>query len=194
MLPRSHGYIYAEGLLNVKIQSKHSLTTLGSKSNNHKHILTMASIASTASVLSQRAQECAKPSQSPLWSVYADQWDPESNPDGFVNVGVAENTLMHSELESYIESSPNVPKKAFTYGDGPLGSNRLRNTVANFLNRRLSPVVALEWEHVIVANGVSHSIEHTSWAFCNPGDGYLLGRPYYRAFIPDISLRPGVEV
>ncbi|ETI26568.1 hypothetical protein G647_03346 [Cladophialophora carrionii CBS 160.54] len=154
----------------------------------------MSSIASTASTLSKRAQECAVPSQSPLWGIYADQWHPESNPNGYINVGVAENTLMHGELESYIRRSNDIPSKAFTYGDGPLGSSRLRDAVARFLNRRLKPAVALEMRHVIVTNGVSHSIEHTSWAFCNPGDGYLLGRPYYRAFIPDIALRPGVEV
>ncbi|KAJ9615007.1 hypothetical protein H2200_001081 [Cladophialophora chaetospira] len=154
----------------------------------------MASVASTVSTLSQRAQECAKPSQSPLWDIYQDQWHPDSNPGGYVNVGVAENTLMHAELESFIRSSTIVPRTAFTYGNGPLGSRRLRNAVAKFLNRRLKPVVPLETEHVLVTNGVSHSIEHTSWAFCNPGDGYLLGRPHYRAFIPDISLRPVVEV
>jgi 1-aminocyclopropane-1-carboxylate synthase len=154
----------------------------------------MSSIAETAPTLSQRAQECAKPSQSPLWDIYQDQWHPESNLQGFVNVGVAENTLMHNELESFVRDSTNVPTSAFTYGNGPLGSKRLKSAVAHFLNRRLMPVVPLEPDHVIITNGVSHSIEHTSWAFCDPGDGYLLGRPHYRAFIPDISLRPGVEV
>ncbi|EXJ74594.1 uncharacterized protein A1O5_02890 [Cladophialophora psammophila CBS 110553] len=145
------------------------------------------------STLSRRAQECANPPESPLWHVYSDQWHPSSNPGGYVNVGVAENSLMHAELEAYIQTSTHVPQTAFTYGDGPLGSKRLRNAVARFLNRRLHPVLPLEMEHVIVTNGVSHAIEHTSWAFCDPGDGFLLGRPYYRAFIPDISLRPGVE-
>ncbi|KIW22597.1 uncharacterized protein PV07_10880 [Cladophialophora immunda] len=144
--------------------------------------------------LSRRAQECTKPPQTPLWHIYTDQWHPSADPGGYVNVGVAENTLMHAELEAYIQTSTHVPQAAFTYGDGPRGSKRLRKAVARFLNRRLRPVLPLEMEHVVVTNGVSHSIEHTSWAFCNPGDGFLLGRPHYRAFIPDISLRPGVEV
>ncbi|OAP57155.1 hypothetical protein AYL99_07893 [Fonsecaea erecta] len=154
----------------------------------------MSATPSGMSTLSRRARECAKPPESPLWHVYADQWHPSSNPGGYVNVGVAENSLMHAELEAYIQKSTRVQQTAFTYGDGPLGSKRLRKAVARFLNRRLHPVLPLEMEHVVVTNGVSHSIEHTSWAFCNPGDGFLLGRPYYRAFIPDIALRPGVEV
>ena len=154
----------------------------------------MASPTSTVSTLSLRAQECTKPSPSPLWDIYQDQWHPDSNPNGYVNVGVAENTLMHEQLESFIRTSPPVPKFAFTYGNGPLGSKRLRKAAARFLDRRLRPVDPLKMDHVLVTNGISHSIEHTSWAFCDPGDGYLLGRPYYRAFIPDIELRPGVEV
>ncbi|KIW92437.1 uncharacterized protein Z519_07421 [Cladophialophora bantiana CBS 173.52] len=130
------------------------------------------------SALSRRAQECANSPESPQWHVYSDQWHPSSNPGGYVNVGVAENSLMHAELEAYIQTTTHVPQTAFTYGDGPLGSKRLRKAVARFLNRRLHPVLPLEMDHVIVTNGVSHAIEHTSWAF---------------SFIPDISLRPGVE-
>lgn len=154
-----------------------------------------SSIPSTTPTLSSRAQACAKPSQSPLWSIYADPWHATSNPDGYVNVGVAENTLCHAELASFTrEAMTSITNKALTYGDGPLGSTRLRDAVARFWNRRLSPVAPVEAEHVVVTNGVSASIEHTSWAFCDPGDGFLLGRPHYRAFIPDISLRPGVHV
>ncbi|OAG40028.1 hypothetical protein AYO21_05709 [Fonsecaea monophora] len=154
----------------------------------------MSAALSGVSTLSRRAQECSKPPESPLWHVYTDQWHPSSNPGGFVNVGVAENSLMHEGLEAYIRNSTRVPQTAFTYGDGPRGSKRLQRAVARFLNRRLRPALPLESEHVVITNGVSHAIEHASWAFCNPGDGFLLGRPYYRAFIPDISLRPGVEV
>ena len=154
----------------------------------------MSSVASSVSTLSQRAQELTKPSDHPLWDVYQDQWHPGSSPGGYVNVGVAENTLMHEELESFIRRSHVVFKSGFTYGNGPLGAKRLKSATAKFLNRRLKPVVPLEPQHIMVTNGVSHSIEHTSWAFCNPGDGYLLGRPFYRAFIPDITLKARAQV
>ncbi|KAK5244005.1 hypothetical protein LTS03_005825 [Exophiala xenobiotica] len=146
-------------------------------------------------MLAGRAQTCAAPDaiESPLWDVVNDLWEPENNPNGYVSLGIAENSLMHHELEQHIANNLRLPLRAFTYGDGPLGSKRLRNAVAQFLNRRLKPVSNLRPKHIIITNGVSHAIEHTSWAFCNPGDGFLLGRPYYGAFLPDISLRPGVE-
>lgn len=150
----------------------------------------------TISTLSERAKKLAKPDEnrSPIWDIYNNQWHPQDNPDGYVNIGVAENTLMRDELRDYINSTTKVTGDAFTYGDGPTGGKRLRKAVARFLNRKLDPVVPLSFEHVVVTNGVSHAIEHTSWAFCNPGDGYLLGHPYYGAFIADLNLRPNVEV
>lgn len=148
------------------------------------------------STLSVRAQDLAKPddTKSPIWDIYNDQWHPQNNPDGYVSLGVAENVLMRDELRDYINQTTKVTGDAFTYGDGPTGSKRLRKAVARFLNRRISPEVPLHFEHVVITNGVSHAIEHVSWAFCNPGDGFLLGHPYYGAFIADIELRPNVDV
>lgn len=148
------------------------------------------------STLSVRAQELARPdeSKSPIWDIYNDQWHPQNNSNGYVSIGVAENVLMRDELRDYINRTTTVTGDAFTYGDGPTGSKRLRKAVARFLNRRISPECPLQFEHVVVTNGVSHAIEHVSWAFCNPGDGFLLGQPYYGAFIADIQLRPNVDV
>ena len=87
-----------------------------------------------------------------------------------------------------------LTKDSFTYGDGPFGTRRLRTTMARFLTKHLKPVSPLDRDDIIITNGVSHSIEHTSWAFLNPGDGFLLGRPHYGAFIPDIELRPEAKV
>ncbi|KAK5056621.1 hypothetical protein LTR84_012153 [Exophiala bonariae] len=148
------------------------------------------------STLSVRAQELAKPDEdkSPIWDIYNNQWHPQNNPEGYVSLGVAENVLMRDELQDYINRTTKVTGDAFTYGDGPTGSKRLRKAVARFLNRRISPEAQLTFEHVVITNGVSHAIEHVSWAFCNPGDGFLLGHPYYGAFIADIELRPNVDV
>lgn len=66
--------------------------------------------------------------------------------------------------------------------------------MCEFLGKHLKPFVPLSPEQLIVTNGVSSAIEHVSWAFADPGEGMLLGRPYYGTFIPDISIRPGTEV
>lgn len=145
--------------------------------------------------LSNRAAALIKPGEEKaIWKVLADLWHPIDNPGGYVSLGVAENALMHNELAEFIKTSTNLPLSAFTYGDGPVGSKRLRAAIARFLTRRLHPVVPLKPEQVVVTNGVTTSIEHCSWALANPGEGVLLGRPFYTAFLDDIQTRPGVHL
>lgn len=131
-----------------------------------------------------------------VWDVISNLWHPESNTDGYVSLGVAENVLMHSELREYITSKDLIDPQAagFTYGSGPYGSKVIRAAIAKFMNCHFKPANFLHADHVLVTNGVSAAIEHCAWALANPGEGILLGRPYYRAFISDISMRTGVKV
>ncbi|KAJ5459752.1 uncharacterized protein N7458_001304 [Penicillium daleae] len=149
----------------------------------------------TGSTLSVRAQDASSAAaQNLMWDILVDSWCPASNPNGYINVGVAENALMHTELLQYLNKNPQLPAEYLTYNDGGGGSNRLRRAIAQFLNRHLNPVIPLDAEQLVVTNGVSPAIEHVSWAFTDPGEGILLGRPYYGTFIPDLSTRPGATV
>ncbi|KAK3690656.1 hypothetical protein LTR37_019058 [Vermiconidia calcicola] len=145
--------------------------------------------------LSERGQAAARPSGFMLmWEVLKDLWDPDTNPSGYVSLGLAENALMHDTLSDHIHKNLALPKHAFTYGDGATGSKRLKAAMARFLTKQLDPVSPIEPSHITVTNGCSSAIEHLSWAFANPGDGILLGQPYYGTFILDISQRPCVSI
>lgn len=149
----------------------------------------------TRTAISMRAQEATEAaSKNPMWDVMSDAWCPSTNPEGFVNVGVAENALMHDELLSFLNIKLELPAKYLTYNDGGGGSSRLKVAMSQFLNRHLQPITPLEPSHLIITNGISPAIEHVSWAFADPGEGMLLGRPYYGTFIPDINQRPGTTV
>jgi aspartate/methionine/tyrosine aminotransferase len=145
--------------------------------------------------LSKRGQLAAQPTGGKLmWEVYANLWDKQRNPNGYVSLGLAESSLMHHVLLEHIHKNINLQSHALTYGDGPTGSKRLKAAMSKFLTRHLKPLKPIEPAHISVANGCSPAIEHLSWALANPGDGFLLGQPWYGSFIPDISLRPEVEV
>src|SRR5690242_18038301 len=103
---------------------------------------------------------------------------------------------MHNELRDYLNSQKLVGHNAvgFTYGSGPYGSKAIRASIAKFMNRHFKPTSALQPDHILVTNGVSAAIEHCAWGLADPGDGILLGRPYYRAFLPDMGMRTGVAV
>jgi 1-aminocyclopropane-1-carboxylate synthase len=146
-------------------------------------------------MLSNRAQEVSDMTAgNPMWSIFSDPWCPSTNPGGYVNVGVAENSLMHDELLKYINRKLELPAKYLTYNDGGGGSYILRRAMSRFLNRHLHPATPLEPEQLAITNGVSSAIEHVSWAFADPGEGILLGRPYYGTFILDLSQRPQSKV
>jgi aspartate/methionine/tyrosine aminotransferase len=129
-----------------------------------------------------------------MWDIISNLWDAETNPDGYVSVGVAENALLHDTLLEYIHSHIRLTANYLTYNDGSMGSMKLRKAVSHFLNRHLRPVHPVEPQHIVMTNGCSSAVEQLSWAFMEPGEGILLGKPYYGTFIADISLRPGAVV
>lgn len=145
--------------------------------------------------LSARGQHFAAEGEGQLiWTVIKDLWDPKTNPDGYVSLGVAENSLMHEELSNYIHENISLPLNGLTYGDGGAGSRELQAAMARFLTRKLKPVVTIQAFHITVTNGVSTAIEHVSSIFADQEDAFLLGQPYYGAFPHDIELRTGVEL
>lgn len=150
---------------------------------------------SASSNLSRRAEQTAEAgSENLIWEIFKDLYEPTSNPGGYVNLGVAENVLMHDVLSKHIHDNIQMPTGYLTYNDGPTGSKRLKNALCHFLNRNLHPVRPIEPAHLAVTNGVTSAIEQITFALTDPGDGVLLGRPYYGAFVPDIVLRPKAEL
>lgn len=103
---------------------------------------------------------------------------------------------MHGKLRAFLNSKKLVDPEArgLTYGDGPSGSKPLLQSLAGFFNKHWHPNQAIIPRQIMATNGVTAAIEHSVWALLNPGEGVLLGRPYYRAFLPDISLRTGAKV
>ncbi|THY29609.1 hypothetical protein D6D01_03498 [Aureobasidium pullulans] len=101
---------------------------------------------------------------------------------------------MHENLSEHVHKHLDLAHHAFTYGDGSTGSKRLTKAMANFFNLHFHPTLPITSAHITVTNGCSSALEHLSWAIADPGDGFLLGRPFYGTFIPDLSLRTGATV
>ncbi|CAG8893314.1 unnamed protein product [Penicillium egyptiacum] len=112
--------------------------------------------------------------------VLSDSWDPQSNPNGVINLGLAENIK--------------VDAHALTYGDGFSGSHQLKNAVSQFLNRSFRPWTALGPSDLVITSGVSNALECCAWALADPGDCILVGRPYFNAFKTTFGTRPGINL
>jgi 1-aminocyclopropane-1-carboxylate synthase len=144
--------------------------------------------------LSTRAAASYDSESGRIWTILSDPWDPESNPKGYVTLGVADNALLQDNLVERINKCSDIPKHFITYNNGPSGSLRCKTAISKFLNRHLDPFKPIDIADIVITNGVSSAMEHCSWALCDPGDGILLGRPYYRGFIGDLGCRPNVHV
>ncbi|KAH8746600.1 pyridoxal phosphate-dependent transferase [Diaporthe sp. PMI_573] len=145
--------------------------------------------------LSTRAQDAELAARGlTMWEVIPNLWDPKTNPDGIVSLGVAENSLLHGTLSKHIHKNLALQNPAFTYGDGTTGTKRIKSATSRFLTKNLKPVTPIDPAHISITNGCSAAIEHLSWALANPSDGFLLGQPYYGTFLPDLTCRFGAKV
>jgi hypothetical protein len=73
----------------------------------------MGSVTPTASKasnsLSNRGQNALELGKKRItWDIISDMWHPENNPDGYLSVGMAENTLLHSTLVEYIRANLDI--------------------------------------------------------------------------------------
>lgn len=147
--------------------------------------LKMGSIAIAAPRSSQipslRGQAAlAHGSQSIMWDIISNLWHPETNANGYVSVGVAENVMLHDVLLDFIHANVKLPSKFLTYNEGSMGSTPLKKAVSHFLNRHLNPVRPLEPRHIVMTNGCSSAVEQLSWAFMEPS---TLLRDFHRGVI-----------
>ena len=124
-----------------------------------------------------------------LWQVTANQWHVTDNPQGYVSLGMAENTLMQAALCERIAAVPPFPPRALTYGDGTTGSHKLKAALAAFLTRYFHTWQPVAPTHLTVTNGCSAALEHLFWALGDPDDCFLVTQPFFRAFIPTVELR-----
>lgn len=100
----------------------------------------------------------------------------------------------HQEVVDYINSHFHITRRSLTYGDGSVGSNQLRQALAEFMNKTaFKPRIPLKGNDVTILAGVSSVIDSLAFCLCEHGEGILLGRPTYVGFISDMVNRAGVK-
>ncbi|GJC89945.1 putative inactive 1-aminocyclopropane-1-carboxylate synthase-like protein 2 [Colletotrichum liriopes] len=144
--------------------------------------------------LSARGRDAASANGTTLlWDVLKNLWHPDDNPTGFVSLAMAENALMHARLLPRLLQDFEPTPHMLTYGDGTTGSNRLKSVLSTFLTRKLRPLLELEAAHITVTNGCCSALEQLAWAIADPGEAFLLGKPYFRAFVTTLGGRMHVD-
>jgi 1-aminocyclopropane-1-carboxylate synthase len=121
---------------------------------------------------------------------------------------------MHDWLTEFFERSLLLDHADFTYGRSVLpslrpprglicvlpagtslvGSHRLFASLIPFYTTYIHPHVPLEASHIATANGLTTLLDHLASVLCDPGEAFIIPRPYYNAFEADLQGRSEVEV
>ncbi len=121
-----------------------------------------------------------------------DAWHPETNPDGYIALCIAENKLMFDVLGPKMARCRRLDPESMGY-DSMIGSSDFRSAVAAFLSRTFIGG-DVDAEHLAVLNGVGSVLELLFYVLCDPGDGVLVPTPSYTGFWPDLETRDQVRI
>lgn len=117
----------------------------------------------------------------------SNQFDIEHNPNGIVNLGVAENHLCENELIDKLQSSQTWSKE-FNYYPDCAGDSKFRQQLCSFFEDAFDiRSRALDPERIIISSGASGTISLLCFLIADPGDVFLVPSPYYTAFDFDVA-------
>jgi len=127
-----------------------------------------------------------------------DPFHPDTNPQGYISLCVAENKLVVEELATYL-SQPHMaqvgfqtePQLSFCYSNF-MGLAPLRQSVATFFTRKFKCIAeeneALKPEHIVVGSGCAGLLNVLFCLLADEKDAVLIPAPYYAAFDNDMKV------
>ncbi|XP_078442839.1 1-aminocyclopropane-1-carboxylate synthase 3-like [Wolffia australiana] len=126
-----------------------------------------------------------------------------TNPNGIIQMGLAENQLSFDLLESWLARNP----EAATFKENGVSNFRelalfqdynglpaLKNALAKFMSQIRQNKVSFDASQLVLAAGATSANEILMFCLAEPGEGFLLPTPYYPGFDRDLQWRTGVEI
>lgn len=114
-------------------------------------------------------------------------YDADTNPDGVVAFGMAENHLMISELHDFVQQKVEFFKNVYTYRYSTFGGQEFPLALAAHINEFFEPVTPILPEQIITASALTSIHELLGLSLADPGDGILVSRPVYGRFELDFG-------
>ncbi|GFP94621.1 1-aminocyclopropane-1-carboxylate synthase [Phtheirospermum japonicum] len=138
------------------------------------------------------------------WKAYDNNpFHPTQNPNGVIQMGLAENQLSFDLIEKWIKKNPKAsicsPEGVEAFKDIAIfqdyhGLPEFRNAVAKFMAKSRGDKVNFDPERIIMAGGATGANELLMFCLADPGDAFLIPTPYYPAFDRDLRWRTGVQL
>ncbi|XP_043717329.1 probable aminotransferase ACS12 [Telopea speciosissima] len=159
--------------------------------------------------ISSRANSIAKSADVPYYiglkKVTEDPYDALNNPDGIIQLGLAENQLSLDLVRDWL--AENVKDSIIGSGGGgdlsirgiatyqPFdGLMEFKVAVAGFMSQVMEGSVSFNPSQIILTSGATPALEILSFCLADAGNAFLVPSPYYPGFDRDIKFRTGVEL
>ncbi|KAK7374328.1 hypothetical protein VNO80_07756 [Phaseolus coccineus] len=138
------------------------------------------------------------------WKAYeSDPFHPTENPQGVIQMGLAENPLCLDLVEDWILNNPKgsicTPEgvKWFKYianFQDYHGLPEFRNALANLMSKVRGGRVRFDPDRIVMGGGATGANELIMFCLANRGDAFLVPSPYYPAFIRDLCWRTKAQL
>ncbi|KAI8569665.1 hypothetical protein RHMOL_Rhmol02G0294900 [Rhododendron molle] len=168
---------------------------MGFVSNNNAHLL------------SKMATNDGHGEKSPYfdgWKAYDnDPYHLTKNPDGVIQMGLAENELCFDLVQEWVVNNPeasictaegaNEFKEISIFQDYH-GLPAFREGVAKFMGKVRGDRVRFDPDRIVMSGGATGAHEMLAFCLADPGDAFLVPTPYYPGFDRDLRWRTGLQI
>lgn len=138
------------------------------------------------------------------WKAYdSDPYHPTQNPNGVIQMGLAENQLSFDLIEEWIKKNPrasictsegvNQFKDIAIFQDYH-GLPEFRKAIAKFMGKVRGDRVTFDPDRIVMSGGATGANEMIMFCLADPGDAFLVPSPYYPAFDRDLRWRTRVQL
>ncbi|KAK4400894.1 1-aminocyclopropane-1-carboxylate synthase [Sesamum angolense] len=138
------------------------------------------------------------------WKAYdADPYHPTKNPNGVIQMGLAENQLAFDLVQEWVRNNPKASictaegvddfKDIAIYQDYH-GLPEFRHAVARFMGRVRGNRVRFDPDRIVMSGGATGAQETLAFCLADPGDAFLVPTPYYPGNDRDLTWRTGVRL
>ncbi|XP_075522970.1 1-aminocyclopropane-1-carboxylate synthase 3-like [Primulina tabacum] len=138
------------------------------------------------------------------WQEYEkNPYDEVKNPNGIIQMGLAENQLSFQLLESWLAENPDAAgfkrngESAFrelALFQDYHGLPAFKNAMVQFMAELRGNKVSFEPNKLVLTAGATSANETLIFCLAELGEAFLLPAPYYPGFDRDLKWRTGVEI
>ncbi|KAJ6426545.1 hypothetical protein OIU84_022191 [Salix udensis] len=138
------------------------------------------------------------------WKAYeTDPHHPTENPNGVIQMGLAENQLCFDLIQDWLKKNPKAsictPEGLNEFREIAIfqdyhGLPEFRNAVANFMGKVRGNRVTYDPDRIVMSGGATGAHETIAFCLADPGEAFLVPTPYYPGFDRDLRWRTGVKL